>query len=40
MSTLKRLARSIWELAHALDGVRVSWPPLRLDFNPVRWEDR
>lgn len=40
MSTLKRIARGLWELGHALDGVRVSWPPLRIHIGRVRGEDR
>lgn len=40
MNAIRAVVRGLWELAHTLDGVWVSWPPLRLHVHPVRWEDR
>ncbi len=40
MRLSERLAKSFWELFHALDGIQVRWRPFKVWHEPPRWEDR
>jgi hypothetical protein len=40
MSLVEKVAKGLWELFHALDGVEVRWKPFSVRHQPPRWEDR